>query len=277
MFFFLYKTTPINRDEAEIAGYRSALDLIHNNYEHMDLSPNVIRQLHKMLYQYSGQLFGGQYKKTDNIIEEKDYYGNRYVRFIPVKPHLVEGYLDTLCKEYNYVNSLNIIDPLFIIPIFIFDFLCIHPFNDGNGRLSRLITLLLLYKAGYIVGKYISIEKIIEDSKETYYDVLLQGNNGWHENINDNTLFTKYFLGTVVNAYRKLEERYIIVNVSRLTSKERIENYISKSIIPVSKKDIVNNLSDISQITIERHLNSLLKEDKLIKVGNGRATKYKHS
>lgn len=271
----LSKVTPMNRDESEIAGYRSALELIHNSYDHMDISPNIILQLHKTLYQFSGQSFGGRYKNSDNIIEERDQFGNRTVRFIPVKPYLIEEYVNQLCKEYNYIINQSIIDPLFIIPIFIFDFLCIHPFNDGNGRMSRLLTLLLLYKSGYYVGKYISIEKIIETTKNTYYDTLQLSNIGWHEQDNDCSSFIKYYLGVIVHAYRLLEERYIIVREEKLSNEDRVLRYISKSITPVSKKELVDILTDISQITIERQLRNLLRKNKIDKIGVGRSTKYK--
>ena len=271
----LSNVTPLNRDESEIAGYRSALELIHTSYDHMDISPNIILQLHKILYQFSGQSFGGKYKNSDNIVEERDQFGNRSVRFIPVKPYLVQEYVNQLCAEYNYILRQNIIDPLFIIPIFIFDFLCIHPFNDGNGRMSRLLTLLLLYKSGYYVGKYISIEKIIENTKDTYYDTLQLSNIGWHEKENDCSSFVKYYLGVVVGAYRLLEERYIIVREEKVSNEERVYKYISESITPVSKKELVDVLTDISQITIERQLNNLLKKNMIEKVGVGRSTRYR--
>ncbi len=271
----LSKVSPKNRDESEIAGYRSALELIHTSYVYMDIKPNVILQLHKMLYDYSGSNIGGKYKTTENIIEEQDLYGNKIVRFIPVKAFQTKEYLESLCEEYNYILNQNIIDPLFIIPVFVFDFLCIHPFSDGNGRMSRLLTLLLLYKTGYYVGKYISIEKIIEDSKDTYYDVLQLSNAGWHESNNNINPFIKYYLGTIIKAYRTLEERYIIVRESKISNQERIYNYINESITPMSKKELVDVLSDISQVTIERQLNNLLKENKIIKIGQGRATQYK--
>ena len=271
----LSKVTPENRDEYEIAGYRSALELIHSSHEHMDITPNVILQLHKMLYDYSGSNIGGKYKTTENVIEERDSFGNRTVRFIPVKAFQTKEYLESLCNEYNYILSQNTIDALFIIPIFVFDFLCIHPFSDGNGRMSRLLTLLLLYKSGYYVGKYISIEKIIEETKDTYYDVLQFNNAGWHESNNNIKPFIKYYLGTIVKAYRTLEERYIIVRELKISNKERVYNYINKSITAVSKKELVDVLSDISQVTIERQLNNLLNENKIIKVGQGRSTQYK--
>ena len=269
------KVKPQNRNESEIAGYRSALELIHTSHEYMDIKPNVIKQLHKMLYEFSGNSIGGLYKNIDNIIEEKDIYGNSKIRFIPVKPHLTSDYVESLCEEYNQTIKLNIIDPLFLIPTFVFDFLCIHPFSDGNGRMSRLLTLLLLYKSGYYAGKYISIEKVIEDTKDTYYDVLEYSNNKWQEQENDIKPFIIYYLGIVIKAYRTLEDRYIIVRESKISNKERVFKYIDESFTPVSKKELVDILSDIAQVTIERHLNNLLKANKIQKIGQGRSTQYK--
>ena len=268
------KATPINRDESEIAGYRSAIELIHTSYEYMDITPNVILQIHKIMYEYSGSSIGGKFKTTENVIEEKDIFGNKTVRFIPVKAFQTKEYLTSLCEEYNSLINQSIIDPLFIIPIFIFDFLCIHPFSDGNGRMSRLLTLLLLYKSGYYVGKYISIEKVIEATKGSYYDVLQISNDGWHEGNNDVKPFIKYYLGTIIKAYRTLEERYILVRERKISNLERVYNYIEESITPVSKREIVDVLTDISQITVERQLSLLFKSNRVEKIGTGRSTQY---
>ena len=164
------KVTPKNRNEEEIAGYRDVLELIHENYENMDITPNVILQMHKYLYKYSSKSIGGKFKDSENIIEETDEKGIKKIRFKPLSAFETPQAMNELCTSYNNEINANEIDPLFLIPIFILDFLSIHPFNDGNGRMSRLLTLLLLYKSGYIVGKYISIEKIVEKTKESYYD-----------------------------------------------------------------------------------------------------------
>ena len=179
------KVKPKNRNEEEIAGYRDVLNTIHENYDYIDISSNIILQLHRDLYKYSGKTYGGKFKNTQNYIEETLEDGTKVIRFMPLSPVETPVAIEMLCNNYNDIINKGDIDPLLIIPIFIFDFVSIHPFNDGNGRMSRLLTLLLLYQAGYIVGKYISIEKIIEETKETYYDSLKNSSINWHNNKND--------------------------------------------------------------------------------------------
>lgn len=168
------KAIPKNRNEEEIAGYREVLATIHDGYEYINPRPNIMLQLHRDLYKFSASSIGGSFKNSDNVIEEKDIDGNSLIRFKQVSAFETPQAMEDLCNSFNGAVNQRNIDPLFLIPMFILDFLCIHPFNDGNGRMSRLLTLLLLYRSGYIVGKYISIEMIIEKTKETYYDVLLE-------------------------------------------------------------------------------------------------------
>lgn len=185
------KTTPRNRDESEIAGYRDVLNTIHENYDYIPINANYILQLHRDLYKFLGNIDGGIFKTSDNIIREMDAEGNEKIRFRPVAAWETPASIDELCKAYNEAKGEA--DSLLLTMMFILDFLCIHPFNDGNGRMSRLLTLLLLYQSGFIVGKYISIEKIIEGSKETYYEVLQDSSINWHENENDyNHMFHGY-------------------------------------------------------------------------------------
>ena len=268
------KVEPLNRNESEIAGYRDVLELIHTSNEFIDVTPNVLLQLHKNLYTYSSSNIGGKYKTSDNIIQEEDILGNKKIRFVPVKAYLTEDYIKSLCESYNNVVNNTMLDPLLIIPIFILDFLSIHPFTDGNGRMSRLLTLLLLYKSGYYVGKYIIIEEQIEKSKETYYDVLKLSSDDWHENTNNNDYFIKYYLGVILSAYKQLEERYIITRSLNMTSNERISKYFDESLVPITKKELVNMMADVAQITIERNLNILLKEKYIEKIGQGKSTRY---
>ena len=195
----LDKTMPRTRNEQEIAGYRDVLATIHENYEYIPLRPSMILQLHRDLYKFSGMSIGGNYKNSDNVIAETDAEGNRFVRFQPVPAWETAEAIDMACQAYDQA-VLTGADPLLLIPMFVLDFLCIHPFNDGNGRMARLLTLLLLYRSGYIVGKYISLEKVIEQSKETYYVTLQQSSCGWHENENDYAPFVRYLLGTFVAA-----------------------------------------------------------------------------
>lgn len=270
----LDKTTPKSRNEQEIAGYRDVLTTIHENYEYIPLRPNMILQLHGDLYKFSGQSIGGSYKNTDNIIAEEDEKGNKKERFVPVPAWETPIAIDEMCAAYSQAVDRDNIEPLLIIPMFILDFLCIHPFNDGNGRMSRLLTLLLLYRAGYTVGKYISIEKLIEQSKQTYYDALQESSAGWHEGKNDYAPFVGYMLGVVVAAYRELRSRLNEVTKENLSKPDRVRELIRNTYGKITKTEIMQKYPDISQITIQRALNDLLKSNQILKIGGGRYTSY---
>lgn len=270
----LDKTTPKSRNEQEIAGYRDVLTTIHENYEYIPLRPNMILQLHGDLYKFSGQSIGGSYKNTDNIIAEEDEKGNKKERFVPVPAWETPIAIDELCAAYSQAVDRDNIEPLLVIPMFILDFLCIHPFNDGNGRMSRLLTLLLLYRAGYTVGKYISIEKLIEQSKQTYYDALLASSAGWHEGKNNYAPFVGYMLGVVVAAYRELRSRLNEVTKENLSKPDRVRELITNTYGKITKTEIMQKCPDISQITVQRALNDLLKSNQILKIGGGRYTSY---
>ena len=268
------KVMPKNRNEEEIAGYRDVLELIHENYENISITPNIILQLHKNLYKYSAISNGGKYKNNDNIIEEQDEYGNKKIRFKPVSAFETPSNLQLLCDSYNNEIQKGEIDPLLLIPIFILDFLSIHPFNDGNGRMSRLLTLLLLYKNGYIVGKYISIEKIVEKTKESYYDTLKKSSIDWHENQNDYSYFVEYYLGIFLRAYKDFANRVEYITNKKLSVKDRVKIIIEKNIGKITKKEITEICPDISEGSIERALNELLKENAILKISGGKNTSY---
>ena len=269
------KLEPKNRNEEEIAGYRDVLSLIHENYNYIDITLNTILQLHRDLYKYTGYSYGGKFKNSQNYIEETNENGEKKIRFVPLSPVETPIAIQELCENYNQMVNNEYCDLLILIPIFILDFVSIHPFNDGNGRMSRLLTLLLLYKADYIVGKYISIEKIIEDTKDSYYDTLEKSSISWHNNQNDYSYFVEYYLGIILNAYKELDSKLNIVDHKRITSYDRITNIFKENIIPIDKAFIINKCPDLSETTIERLLNILLKEEKIIKISNGRYTKYK--
>ena len=220
------KTTPRNRDESEIAGYRDVLNTIHENYEYIPINTNYLLQLHRDLYKFLGNVDGGIFKTSDNIIRETDVDGNDRIRFRPVAAWETPVSIDELCKAFG--TAKDEVEPLLLDAMFILDFLCIHPFNDGNGRMSRLLTLLLLYQSGFIVGKYISIEKIIEESKETYYEVLQDSSINWHENENDYKPFVNYMLGVIVNAYKEFESRVKLLTAPNLSKADRIREIIKK-------------------------------------------------
>jgi len=269
------KLEPKNRNEEEIAGYRDVLTLIHENYNYIDINQNTILQLHRDLYKYTGYSYGGKFKNSQNFIEEENEKGEKKIRFTPLSPVETPIAIEELCKNYNELVNNESCDLLVLIPIFILDFVSIHPFNDGNGRMSRLLTLLLLYKANYMVGKYISIEKIIEETKESYYDTLEKSSTNWHNNENDYSYFVEYYLGIILNAYKEFDSRINIVENKKITAYDRIIDIFKDNIIPIDKAFITNKCPDLSETTIERTLNKLLKEDKIVKISGGRYTKYK--
>lgn len=267
------KTRPKTRNEKEIAGYRDVLTTIHENHDYIPVKASVILQLHRDLYKFSGNV-GGEFKSSDNIIEEEDQYGNKRVRFQPVPAWETPEDVEAICRAFDEISKEEEYDSLLVIPMFILDFLCIHPFQDGNGRMSRLLTLLLLYRAGYIVGKYISIEKMIELSKESYYEVLAESSEKWHEEENDYIPFVKYILGVVVAAYREFSSRVQILAISGLSKPERIREILKNHLGKITKTELMKKCPDISQTTVQRTLNELLKNGEILKIGGGRYTAY---
>lgn len=268
------KSEPRNRSEEEIAGYRDVLANIHESYDYIYPRPNIILQLHRQLYSFSNKFTGGSYKNSDNYIAEKDAEGNETIRFQPVPAFLTAGAMDDVCIAFIKELEQSTYDELLLIPMFILDFLCIHPFNDGNGRMSRLLTLLLYYRAGYIVGKYISIEKLIENSKETYYEALQASSRGWHENKNDYAPFVRYYLGVLLKAYEEFEDRVDYLRYRTQPKTERIAAIINRKIGKITKKEIMDACPDISKITVERTLAALVKDGYIVKIGAGRTTAY---
>ena len=268
------KTTPRTRNEQEIAGYRDVLATIHENHDYIPVKPSIILQLHRDLYKFSGKSIGGKYKGSDNVIEEEDEAGNRRVRFQPLSAFETPGAIDEICAAFDEMMAKNEADPLLLIPMFVLDFLCIHPFNDGNGRMSRLLTLLLLYRAGYIVGKYISIEKMIENTKETYYEALQNSSANWHEGDNDYIPFVQYTLAVILAAYREFSSRVKLLSSNDLSKPERIREIIKETLGTITKTEIMKKCPDISQVTVQRALNDLLKSGEILKIGGGRYTTY---
>lgn len=267
------KTTPKNRDEREILGYRDVLNTIHENYEYIPISSNFILQFHRDLYKYSEKGIGGTYKATQNYIAATDINGNEYVLFTPLAPYETEPAVVKICEEFNHIIDTQEIDPLILIPIFIHDFLCIHPFSDGNGRMSRLLTTLLLYKSGYLVGKYISIESKIAKNKELYYDALSECQVGWYENAEDNSKFIKYILGIVLSAYRDLDERIALID-KKLTPAEMVEKAVETKIGKFTKSNIMELCPSISKASVENALKALVNNGTISRHSGGRSTFY---
>jgi len=268
------KAEPRNRSEQEIAGYREVLATIHESYEYITPKPNIILQLHRDLYSYCQGNIGGTYKNSDNVIAETDAGGHQKARFIPVPAFQTAEAIDELCARFLEAWEANLIDKLILIPMFILDFLCIHPFNDGNGRMSRLLTLLLFYKAGYIVGKYVSMEMLIEKTKETYYEALQASSVGWHEGENSYEPFVKYYLGIMLKAYNEFESRVEHLKHHNLSKPDRIKVVIDNKVGKITKKEIMELCPDISKVTVERTLTDLVKSGYIAKVGAGPSTGY---
>lgn len=264
------KARPKTSAEEEIAGYREVLGLIHDNYDNIELSHSSILQLHKILYKYSSSSFAGKIKTSDNIIADVAQDGTKTVRFKPLGAAQAPQAIRDICEGFN--GSLNAgMDPLVLIPIFILDFLCIHPFQDGNGRMSRLLTLLLLYKSGYDVGKFISIERQIDTHRNLYYETLGMYSQNWIANKNDYGPFVRYSLSMLIGAYKILDGRASAFGASK---PERIASYIKDNLGKVKKTEIMDACPDISQTTVQRSLKDLVAAKKIKKIGGGRYTYY---
>lgn len=267
-------SAPLNHNEAEIAGYRDALNAIHTGYEHLDLRGADILRLHEMMMSFTGYEFGGHYKTDDNVIMEVDAGGNRKVRFHPTPAVETAKAMELLELAYMDARSDANINQLLLIPCVILDFLCIHPFRDGNGRMSRLLSLLLLYKNGFDAGKYISFEEQINNYKTYYYEALRLSSTGWDTNENEYFPFIENFLSTLYMCYKELDKRFAVLNSGRITKKARIEATILNSLTPISKVEICKILPDVSPTTVEAVLGAMIRDGKIKRIGAARATRY---
>ena len=252
---------------------RDRLNTIHESYEYIPINSNYILQLHRDLFKYNEKGIGGSYKNTQNSIVEKDKEGNAIERFKPLSPYETPGAIDQICNELNIAFDKKDVDSLLLIPIFIHDFLCIHPFNDGNGRMSRLLTTLLLYKQGYVIGKYISLESKIEKNKDSYYIALEKSGIGWHENKEDPVPFIKYILRTILAAYIDFEERVDYID-EKVPTIELVRNAIDSRLGKFTKSDIMELVPSVGKATIENMLKQLTEEEYIERYGKGRATFY---
>lgn len=267
------KTTPKNRSEKEISGYRDVLKLIHENFEVLPVTRNYILQLHKVLYSYANNPMAGQTKNVQNYISAAHPDGHVETLFTPLAPYETPEALDRICEEYNRVIGNMELEPLIAIPVFIHDFLCIHPFNDGNGRMSRLLTTLLLYRNGFYVGRYISLEAKIAKNKDLYYDALAESQKGWHEGAENVVPFIKYMLGTILAAYKDFEERVALVEV-KLSALEMVRRASQNKIGQFNKQDIRELCPTLSDSSIEGAFRKLVASGELQKKGNGKNTCY---
>ena len=267
------KTTPRNRDEKEIAGYRDVLGIIHDSFDAIPITQNYILQLHKILFSHLGNPAAGKTKTVQNYISAAFPDGHTETLFIPLEPYETPEALDRICEEYNRVIGNAELDPLIAIPVFIHDFLCIHPFNDGNGRMSRLLTTLLLYRSGFYVGKYISLEAKIAKHKDLYYDALFASQNGWHEGSDDPVPFIKYLLGTILAAYRDFEDRFALVEVKR-SALDMVRLATQYKIGRFTKQDIRELCPSISISSIEGALRKMAENGEIKREGSGKNTFY---
>ena len=269
-------SAPLNHNEAEIAGYRDALALVHNHHDTLDVREADILRLHETMLSYTPAT-GGEYKRTDNIIMEVDGYGQRRVRFSPTPSVETPEAMEQLMLAYMDARSSYGVNQLLLAPCVILDFLCIHPFTDGNGRMSRLLSLLMLYKNGFDAGKYISFEEQINIGKADYYEALRQSSAGWHENRNSYFPFITSFITTLLLCYKELDKRFAVINEKKATKRHRVEATVLNSLLPISKQEVCYILPDVSPTTVEAVLGDMLKSGVINKVGAGRSTKYKRA
>lgn len=267
------KTTPRNRDEQEIAGYRDALNIIHENFDAIPITQNYILQLHKVMYSHMNNPMAGRTKSVQNYISATYPDGHVETLFTPLAPFETPDALNKICDEYNRVIGNMEVEPLIAIPIFIHDFLCIHPFNDGNGRMSRLLTTLLLYRNGFYVGKYISLEAKIAKNKDLYYDALQQAQIGWHEGAEDAVPFIKYLLGTIIAAYRDFEDRFSLVE-KKLPAIEMVRRASMNKLGRFTKQDIRELCPSLSVSAVEGALRKMVEAGEIKREGGGKNTRY---
>jgi len=272
----LRAAAPRDRSEQEIAGYRDALQLIHESHEHMGFTTNVVLQLHSMLFRFLPSE-GGTWKATDNEIVERDAQGRvTRVRFTPVPAVGTPGAMLALTSAYTAAQREGRFDPLILVPLTVLDFLCIHPFRDGNGRMARLLSLLLLYHSRYRVGRYISLERVVEESKETYYEALERSSQGWHEGRHDTRPWLDYFWGVLLRAYREFEERVGVLSMGRGSKTERVREAVARRQGLFSISDIEADCPGVSRDMVRVVLRQLRDEGAITPQGKGRGARWVH-
>ena len=267
-------SAPLNHNEQEILGYRDALNIIHTGHQNIQFNENTVLSLYWTMLSATDYNFAGQYKNDDNVILEIDGQGNKKVRFTPIPASETKAAMEQLFLAFMEASSDSNINTLLLIPCVILDFLCIHPYRDGNGRMSRLLSLLLLYKNGFDVGKYISFEEQINKNKGWYYQALKESSENWHDSKNNYFPFMQNFLNTLYVCYQELDKRFAVVNSNKITKTARIENTVLNSLLPISKADICKLLPDVSPTTVEAVLGKMVKSGIITIIGNGRGTKY---
>jgi Fic family protein len=268
-------SAPLNHDELEIAGYRDALNLVHENFAEIQITEQNILNLHAVMQRGNDRVNGGEYKKMDNTIIAVDSLGNRTVRFKPTPAGETKSAMEQMILAYLEARDNDRVNQLFLIPCFVLDFLCIHPFIDGNGRISRLLSLLLLYQNGFDAGKYASFEEQVNKYKAEYYDALFFSSRGWHDNASDYFPFMQNFISMLYMCYKELDVRFGVVGDKKTSKKKRIETAIFNSILPLSKKELCHILPDVSENTVASVLNDLMNREIIEKVGTFKDAKYR--
>ena len=269
----LGNTRPRDRSEEEIQGYRKALQYIHKNYQKIEITPEIIKQLHKIAQ--GGMIHdAGKWKTKNNDIIEFTKNGDRFVRFKPISAAKTEKAVEQLCLGYNDVVTNSKLPELISTANFVLDFLCIHPFRDGNGRVSRLLTLLLLYQHGYEAGRFISLEKIIEDSKDDYYRTLLESSTGWHDGDFNLLPWWNYFLSTIKTMYQDLKDR-VELSIFGDTHTSLIMQTISSFKEEFSISDLKNIHPTIERNLIKKVLSKMKEADQIQLIGKGRSSRWK--
>ncbi|MFD1429368.1 Fic family protein [Lacticaseibacillus mingshuiensis] len=269
-----HRIQPHDRSEEEISGYRDVLDLIHDQYAYMPIRATTILALHKKLFAFTASTWGGQFKDRDNQIVTVFEDGTTETRFTPAPAIATPQLMTDLCQGYEHALMEAKMPAVLLAGAFVFDFVSIHPFRDGNGRMSRLLTLLVLYRSGFEVGKYISIESLIEQTKTDYYRVLKESSDGWMANANTYTPFLNYFLSILLQSYRDLVAR-VRPATTKTSAVALIQTALEEALKPLSKRELMGLIPTYSEVTIARELNALLNEKKIVKVGQGRSTKYR--
>lgn len=267
-------SAPLNHNEQEIAGYRDALSLIHTNFESIPFDERSILTLHGVLLSHTDFPTRGAYKRMDNIIRETYADGQSRIRFTPTPAENVKEAMEQMLLAYMEARDDAGVNQLLLIPCVILDFLCIHPFQDGNGRMSRLLSLLLLYRNGFDISRYISFEEQINKTKGVYYEALKQSSVGWHENKSDYLPFMENFIFTLYQCYKELDKRFMTLNSGKISKSKRIEETVLNAFLPISKKEICSLLIDVSPTTVEAVLAKMLKDGKIVKIGSASKTKY---
>lgn len=268
------ETMPKTHDEKEILGYKRALDNIYTNFADLEPTENLLREFHRQM-QGATARDAGQYKKENNWLQERDADGRISVRFVPTRANDVPDAMRQMLLAYYEARQDSAISPLLLIPCVTVDFLCVHPFRDGNGRVSRLFTNLLLLRADYDIGRFVSVERMINTYKAAYYRTLKASSDGWHENESDYTPFITFFLQILYACYKELDERFVDGQAGKVPKARRVEEVLLNAFVPISKEEICARLPDISVTTVERVLGAMQKDGRIVKIGSYRDARYK--